>query len=490
MLQNTANTNANSLYAKNYMNFSEYASFLCGKFGQTSLWSFVNGWILFYYTDVVGLPALSVGTLMLVARIWDGINDPMMGVLVDRTRSRWGKLRPYFLFTSVPTMIITSLTFLNPNFSPSGKLIYAYITYIAWGMIYTVSDMPFWSLPSVMSPNPKEREKYISFGNVSGALAGGLVGLIPIIIGLAGKDQQVPLFRMFGLIVGLLGMTGQFITFKGTRERIRPPKEKVSLFTQIKLILKNKLMLIYWLSSMSGWIRGIEGGLNFYFTWYVVRTTVTANASDPGTAATAIFTVLGLLYGIPQILGNLLFPVIVSRFKLSYRNIIIANNLASAGALFIIYFACKPFVFENPSTLWFVAIYGAVKLIQGAFGGLSGNADAMVCTEAMDYLEWKTGQRGEGTSFSFVTLFGKAGGGITGFLVTLILRLLNYVPNVDQTMSTVKGLYGAYFLIPALGFLLAAIPYFFYDFVGEKRERILGELQQKRGEQRAQEALE
>ncbi len=145
---------------KNYLTRKNKVSFAVSGFGQNLIISVVNSYILYFYTDVYLLGAAHAGILMIVARIWDAFDDPVMGTLIDKTRTRFGKMRPYLLFGTVPLAISTAALFIIPNgMGETFKIVYAYATYLVWGIVYTVCDVPFWGLASAMTPNPKERIK-------------------------------------------------------------------------------------------------------------------------------------------------------------------------------------------------------------------------------------------------------------------------------------------------------------------------------------------
>ena len=149
----------------------ERISYGLGDFASSMFWKLFSMFLLFFYTDVFGISAAAVGTMFLVTRIWDAANDPIMGLLSDRTQTRWGKFRPYLLFVAVPFAIIGVLTFTTPDFSPSGKLVYAYITYSLMMMVYTAVNVPYSSLMGVMTNDPGERTTLASYRFI-GAFAG------------------------------------------------------------------------------------------------------------------------------------------------------------------------------------------------------------------------------------------------------------------------------------------------------------------------------
>ena len=172
-------SNTENLLGKKYLTKTNIASFALAGFGQNLIIGFVNSYILFFYTDVFLIGAAPAGVLMIISRIYDAVDDPLMGTIIDKTRTKWGKMRPYILFTILPLIISTaSLFFMPPGLGQTGKIIYAYITYILWGMIYTVSDVPFWGLASAMTPNPTERISFISTSRLVHSIGGALLRMM------------------------------------------------------------------------------------------------------------------------------------------------------------------------------------------------------------------------------------------------------------------------------------------------------------------------
>ncbi len=155
------------------LKLKEKMSYGLGDFASSMFWKLFSMFLLFFYTDVFGISAAAVGTMFLVTRIWDAANDPLMGIIGDRTNTRWGKFRPYLLFVAVPFGIIGVLTFTTPNLSETGKLIYAYVTYTLMMMVYTGVNVPYSSLLGVMTNNTEERTSLASWRFI-GAFAGGL----------------------------------------------------------------------------------------------------------------------------------------------------------------------------------------------------------------------------------------------------------------------------------------------------------------------------
>ena len=169
---------------QNYIPKSEFNVYIIAALGQSLVYSCMSSYITDYYMSVLRLSPIFVLLLMLLARVWDAVNDPLMGMIVDRHTTKWGRMRPYAAFTAIPILIFTVLMFWNPGITGTQMYIYAAVVYVLWGMIYTSSDVPFWSMANVLTPNPDERGKLISLGRTLGGVGTGIATVMPLGIGL------------------------------------------------------------------------------------------------------------------------------------------------------------------------------------------------------------------------------------------------------------------------------------------------------------------
>ena len=205
----------------------------------------VNAWIFFYYVEVCKIPPATVGTLLLLPRLWDAITDPLMGALADRTRTRFGTYRPYLLWIAVPFGVFGYLTFANPDLDASGKLIYAYVTYIALMTAYTAINVPYSALMGVMTPVPAERTKLATFRFV-GAFSGQLIismAFLPLVLLLGDKDKGVGFPRAMA-VMAVIATIMFLATFMLTRERVKPPARSNDLLGDFKALIGNKPWVI------------------------------------------------------------------------------------------------------------------------------------------------------------------------------------------------------------------------------------------------------
>lgn len=396
--------------------------------------------LMFFYTDIFGIPAAAAGTMLMVSRFWDAINDPLMGIIADRTNTRWGKFRPYLIWISGPLAVIGVFTFFTPDFSVTGKIIYAYIAYTLIMMAYTAINIPYSALMGVLSPNTMERTSVSTYRFVLAFVGAFLVqGLtLPLVNFLGGGDQAVGFpFTMgfFGILAGLMF----YITFKTTRERVQPPPlQKSSLKNDLRDLLRNRpwmILLIMGVFSLGyAILRG--GTIVYYFKYYIENT-----------ALTSLFMVLGTIAVIAGVASTQFFARRIGKKRLY----IIVMSLSSLLTM-LFYFIPQ----ENITLIF--ALHILISFVMAPQAPLLW---AMYADTA-DYSQWKNGRRATGLVFSAATFaqkFGIAlGGGLTGWL----LAYFGFIANVPQTPDTLNGILLMMSFIPAIGSLVAALAALFY----------------------------
>lgn len=446
---------------RKYLSKFNTFSFAVAGFGQNLIIGLVNSFILFFYTDVFLLGAGAAGTLMIVARIWDAFNDPIMGTIVDKTRSKWGKMRPYLLFTPLPLALSTALLFIVPNISFAGKVVYAYVTYIIWGMVYTVCDVPFWGLASVMTPNPKERISFISISRLVHTIGGALpIVIIPLFVSIMGGNQKG--YTTAGIVVGIIGALLFSLSFFGTKERCVKIEKTPTLKESVSYLKTNKPLMVVVISNVLGFMRAMPIVSSMYIATYILN-----NSS--------LNMVIVGGWGVAGYLGMLLTPIICRKFN--FRQIYyIAAAIGVFGSLLL--FALGRNVYAITACLF----------LCGFPFGVASNINYSMIADSVEYVEWKTGKRTEGVTVSFQTLMNKMMSALQIGLVALMLIVIKFKAPISvgqdlitqqQTNFTLNGMFFMITLMPALGWIISALPMKFYTFIGEERERAhkeLGEL--------------
>lgn len=422
--------------------WKEIIAFAVGDGGCNLVWTTIGSYLTLYYTDSVGLAAATIGTMMLLTRLLDGISDLIMGSIIDRTHTRWGKARPWILWTSIPMGLGLVLMFSIPKgLSGGGKLAYAAVTYILMAVvIYTACNLSYNTLLSLEAPDPKDR---VTMSSIRFFVTMSVVLFINY-----NCNNFVTKFGWTGMAVifGGIAILLLLITFAGTQERTNLEKniakaqakqEKISLGESFKLLFKNKY---FWLLTIvfvvNYTILGVNNGLRIYYARDVL-----GNAGLMGT--------LTLCFILPKLIGNLVYPYI-NKLLGKWKSMMLGYVIELAGVLIM------AFTEASFST----AVAGLVCL---GIGGIPHNAGlfAMVA-DVIDYGEWKTGVRLDGMTNS-VTSFGmKVGAGIGSAIVGWGLAWATYDGTLAvQNAVTVSGIKTVFTLVPAVLIIVGIIALFF-----------------------------
>jgi GPH family glycoside/pentoside/hexuronide:cation symporter len=413
---------------------------------------------LVFYTDTFGISAIAAGTLLIVVRFWDAIFDPIMGIVADRTNTRWGKFRPWILWTAVPFGIMGFLTFLTPNFAPSGKLIYAYVTYIILMMVYSANNLPYSALSGVMTGDLGERTSLSSYRFVFAMLAQLIIqGLALPMVHYFGQGNNAKGYQFTMGIFSALAVILFFITFSTTKERIRPvPNQKATLKEHFGDLLKNGPWLtMFFLTVILFITLAMRGSVVlYYFKYYVGKEEYFSMFNVLGTVA----TIIGIFFskGLSMRFGK--------------RNVFIGG--LSATTLFT-----ALFIFLPPTAISLIFITEIVR--QFAYGFTIPLLWAMMADVA-DYSEWKNNRRATGIVFSAIVFGLKAGLGFGGAITGYMLSLYGYIPNVAQTASALSGIRLTMSIFPAVTFGLCIVCLFFYKINKQTEIQITDELAERR----------
>ncbi|MCR9254146.1 MAG: MFS transporter [bacterium] len=444
-----------------------------GDFASSMFWKLFSMFLLFFYTDVFGISAAAVGTMFLVTRIWDAANDPLMGLLADRTSTKWGKFRPYLLFVALPFAIIGTLTFTTPELSGSGKLIYAYITYTLMMMVYTAVNVPYASLMGVMSSDSNERTSLASWRFI-GAFSGGLVvtatanSLVDYFS--EGTSQAVG-FQYTISIYAFIAATLFVLTFLGTRERLTPPVEvKNSLKEDLSDLIKNGPWFIMLGANISILIFNSlrDGSILFYFKYYVKDQVLTLFGETYELSSTVLSSAYMSIWLATNIIGVLLAKTVAS--KLGKKRAFGWSAVLSAVLSFIFFFIPADQI---------LTIFG-LNILIGISAGIVLPLGWSMYADIADYSEWKTGRRATGLVFSSSSMSQKFGWTLGGALSGWILAGFGFEPNVDQTDGALLGIRLMISVIAGLGALLSYVFIHFYKLDEKVMKSIEQDLELKR----------
>jgi glycoside/pentoside/hexuronide:cation symporter, GPH family len=416
---------------------------------------------LAFYTDTFGITAAAAGTLLVVVRVWDAIFDPIMGIVADRTKTRWGKFRPWILWTAVPFGIMGFLTFVTPDFSSSGKLVYAYLTYIVLMMVYSANNLPYSALSGVMTGDLGERTSLSSYRFVFAMLAQLIIqGLALPMVSYFGQGSSARGYQYTMAIFSALAVVLFFITFSTTRERIQPdPAQKASVKQHYRDLMSNGPWLAMFILTLILFITlAMRGSVVFYYFRYYVNV-------ENYESLFSLFNVLGTA---ATIIGIFFSKTLAVRF--GKRNVFIGG--LAGTTLFTALFIFLP---PTAVTMMFVT----EMLRQFVYGFTIPLLWAMMADVA-DYSEWKNKRRATGIIFSAIVFALKAGLGFGGAITAYVLSLYGYVPNVAQTAEALNGIRFTMSIFPAVTFAICVVCLFFYRINKQKEIQITDELAERR----------
>lgn len=430
----------------------EMLSYAFGGFGEQLFAYFVGSFIMFYLTDYVGILPATVGIIMFIPRIWDAINDPLMGILADRTRTKYGRFRPY-LFYAPMFLLITTITLYSipSHLTYTHKLIWAFTGYFLWGMAYTALSIPNISLVSVITTDSNKRAKVISMNRFAGMLGGGIPMLfVPLILKKFSTQNNIFSFMAIGIsILGFLLLLGVFFF---CRERRVTSPQKPEVKKNLKLLFRNKpLLVLAVMSIMNLLIIWISSSLRIYYFKY--------NLGDEGLLA---YFTLGLLPF--NVAGMILAPQFIKRL----------GNMKSyiSACLLRVLFSLCFFVFAKQSIYSTILWMGLIDLCLA----IEGIAVVNMIVDCVDYGEYTFGVRTEGLYFSIQSFSGKFAGSLSTLITGISLTLVGYVPNVAQSDATLQGIFMVFALMPGVAALVSIVVLMLYPLKDKKMERIRHEL--------------
>lgn len=440
---------------------------------------------LFFYTDVFGITAAAAGTMFLIARLWDSFFDVFVGIVSDRTRTRWGKYRPYLLWFAVPFAVMGVVTFFVPDFGQTGKLIYAYVTYSLMMIVYSLINVPYASLLGVISPDPIERNSLASY-RMSFAFIGSFVTFMllqPLIDFFArtfdsnsitqtsqAAESSVstsPVGWVMGVgVIGILCIILFLLCFRWTKERVTQieTEKDVSVKQDLKDLLRNAL---WWILVATGLAALLFNAIRDSVAIYFFRDFVKVNYRMPGTNwdMTTIYFLVGQA---ANLIGVMAAPSISAKYgkKKTYMLAVLFAGILSTG-----------FYFIPNNIVWILIFQFAISVFAGYVLPLLWSMFA----DIVDHQELKTGRRATGLIFSSSSMSQKLGWAFGAALSGWILALFKYAPDaVEQTPETLFGEHIMISLIPAICCLLAFIGMMFYPLSDKKVKEITEELNVRR----------
>ena len=448
-----------------------------GDMASSMFWKLFGSYLMIFYTDVFGLPAAVVGTLFLVTRVWDSAFDPIVGVVADRTHSRWGKFRPYLLFLAIPFSVIGVLTFVTPPFGDNGKLIYAYVTYSLMMMVYSAINVPYASLLGVMSDNPKERNTLSTY-RMAFAYIGSFIALLlfmPMVNFWSGHSKEIAAQQQgWTLAVAVIAVMCALLfigCFALTRERVKALHEKQApLKEDLKDLWKNRPWWILLGAGVAALVFNSirDGATVYYFKYFIVEEDF-QTISFFGVS----FVLSGLYLSVGQIAniaGVILAAPVSNRIgkKQTYM-----GSMAIATVLSILFFW-----FDKDNLALIFTFQILISICAGSIFPLLWSMYA----DCTDYSELKTGNRATGLIFSSSSMSQKFGWAIGSALTGWLLSYFGFVANEVQQAEAIQGIKMFMSFLPAAGTLLSIVFISMYPLSEKKMLEISAALKSRRAE--------
>jgi glycoside/pentoside/hexuronide:cation symporter, GPH family len=464
------------------LGFRERFSYGFGNLASCIYWQTFMVYLTIFYTDVFGLGAAAAGGMIGLSRSIDGFIDPLMGMLADRTKTRWGKFRPFLLWFCVPMAAMGVLTFTVPDLGASGKLVWAYVTYNALMLLYTAINIPYIALLGVISPNPKERTALCSIQFV-GAFVGGIIvsaTLLPMskVGGWLGARTVERGWQMAFVLYGVAAVLFFLTTFFNTRERVSPPKaQQTSVLRDLGDLITNGPWLILLATTitfiLSGAIRSSVTA--YYFKYYVGPQTLVLPAFMPSFAAgtqawswESLVSIFNTGNQIAALIGVILIPFFAR---------IVDRKAAVVVLLVISISSTASFYFLRPDQV--PAIFGLSLLASITGGPLTAFLWAMYADTA-DYAEWKRGRRATGLIFSASIFSQKMGWAIGAWVALALMQREGFVANVVQTPGSLHGLVSLMSVLPASLGVLSTVIVLLYPLNESRMSQIESDLKKRR----------
>ena len=419
----------------------EKYSYGIGAYGKDLACGIVYTFLMIYFTDVVGINPAFVGTLFLMARLWDAINDPIMGMIVDNTRSRFGKFRPWIFIGTILNSVVLFLLFRKPDLEGTSLYLYYSVMYILWGMTYTIMDIPYWSMIPTLSTTKEDREKISVVPRIFASLGGLTVTTFGIaLVNKLGNGNQIKGFEYFALGIVIIFIISTIVTCINVKEKtqVQVNNEKVNIKQAFNILKQNDQLLVFiGIVLAYNLAMQLAGGAAIYYFKYVA-------------GKESLFSLYSF-FKVAEIGGLMLFPVVTR--KIGRQQVFRMATILPMFGLITLFISGL----IAPQSILFISV-SAVLLNLGS-GFLLGSTTVMLA-DIVDYGEYKLGSRNESIIFSAQTLLVKLASALSGWLIGVGLSLIGYVAGAAvQSNITIIGIRVIMTIIPSIVALVMYVIY-------------------------------
>ena len=448
-----------------YLKKRDYVTFSLARFSASAVTGLTQGYLLIFYTTVLSITPITVGSMFLVSKIFDALIDPFIGSLIDRTRTKLGKMRPYVLFAAIPFGLISILLFIPwTGVSYNGRIAYMFITYFSYTILASLVAVPLDGIPAVASPNGDERAKIVSVSRVIGSI---------------GEQSALVLYSLFtlflsmkyaymymGIVIGVLAPLFLILGTLSLKERIQPQVNRIKFLDSFKYLFQNKQFLSLILGNFLTFFRNLVSAMIVYIVNYVYF-----NGS------------LNILFVLPESAVGLAAMLLAPKLKRKYgsRRVFFAATFFHSAALLIMFAAG----FNIP---WI--LMSALLSVAMAPVGILNVVPHLMAIDTLDYWEDKTGKRQEGITFAIVSLRSNASSAFKDFFQAWLLGYFLFATPLNsisdhtplQLSFSVRGIFMMFTVIPAVLNLISIIPFIFYKLDNSKMKEIRERLDKNRTE--------
>ena len=428
---------------------SEKIAYGLGAVGKDMVYALSSSYVMYYYQDILGLSATFVGIILMVARIFDALNDPFMGILVAKTNTKYGKFRPWILSGTILNAFVLYALFSAPNLSSSGLMVYFAVIYILWGVTYTMMDIPYWSMIPAVTEKPSDREQLSVIGRTCAGVGSALIQVGTVMcVAMLGGNNEVVGFKWFSLIVSIIFVVTESFLFMTIKEKKSDKQmETTSVKEMFSALFHNDQAMVTVITIvLINSALYITSNLVLYFFKY----------DFGGEAWKTQYTLFTTVGGAGQILGMMvLYPLL--RKKLSNEKIFKTSLILAITGYICLLLSC----FTNLAHV--MPLLCVIGLLVFVANGMLSVLTTVFLSNSVDYGEMKTGRREESVIFSMQTFVVKAASGFAVFLSGIGLDLIGLNGNsadgipVAQSTSTIVGLRLLMTILPSIGLLVALI---------------------------------